>query len=56
MEEDAGRKASSALLQIIEFKMSDFKSYIDQRFTSVQWMIGIAFTVLGILMVILKLF
>ncbi|MBC6400307.1 MAG: hypothetical protein GDA51_01675 [Ekhidna sp.] len=70
LEEDAGREASSALLQIMELKMSDFKSYIDQKFTSIeerfssidqrfssiQWMIGISFTFLSILMVILKFF
>ena len=74
LEESAGKEASSALLQIIEIKMSDFKSYIEQkfdaiddkfeqrftaieqRFTSIQWMIGISFTALGILIVLLKLF
>ena len=84
LEESAGKEASSALLQIIELKMSDFKSYIeqkfdavdgkfdavnekfaaieqrftsiDQRFTSIQWMIGISFTALSILIVLLKLF
>ena len=77
LEEGAGKKASSALLQIIELKMSDFKSYIeqkfdavdgkfdavnekfaaiDQRFTSIQWMIGISFTAISILIVLLKLF
>ena len=68
LEEDAGKEASSALpsrphLQIIELKMSDFKSYIDQkftsidqRFTSLQWMIGITFTMLSLLIVLLKIF
>ena len=77
LEESAGKEASSALLQIIELKMSDFKSYIeqkfdavdgkfdavnekfaaiDQRFTSIQWMIGISFTAISILIVLLKLF
>ena len=32
LEESAGKEASSALLQIIEIKMSDFKSYIEQKF------------------------
>ena len=35
LEEGAGKEASSALLQIIELKMSDFKSYIEQKFASV---------------------
>ncbi|MBC6409662.1 MAG: hypothetical protein GDA42_04280 [Ekhidna sp.] len=88
LEESAGKEGSSALLQIIELKMSDFKPYIEQkfaavdekfaavdkkfeqkfaaieqrftsieqRFTSVQWMIGISFTCLSILIVLLKLF
>ncbi|MDE0471290.1 MAG: hypothetical protein OXH57_05065 [Ekhidna sp.] len=35
LEESAGKEASSALLQIIELKMSDFKSYIEQKFDAV---------------------
>ena len=35
LEESTGKEASSALLQIIELKMSDFKSYIEQKFASV---------------------
>ncbi len=66
LEKDAGKDASSALLQIMELKMSDFKSYIDQRFeqvdqrfeqadkhfTTIQWMIGLSVTFLAILMTI----
>jgi hypothetical protein len=77
LEKEAGKKASSALLSIMDFKMQDFKSYIDQRFqsidhrfeaidhrfedidkrfTSMQWMMGIGFSLLGIIMVLLKIF
>ena len=59
LEKDAGKDASSALLQIMELKMNDFKSYIDQRFeqvdkhfTTIQWMIGLSVTFLAILMTI----
>ncbi|MCP4457521.1 MAG: hypothetical protein GY816_05765 [Cytophagales bacterium] len=55
LESDAGADASSALLQIMELKMTDFKTYIDQRFTGIQWTIGIAFTVLSLLIVLMNL-
>ena len=55
LEQAAGKDSSSALLQIIEFKMTDFKTYIDQRFSSIQWTIGLGFTLLGILIVLMKL-
>ncbi len=68
LEKQAGKKSSDTLLQIIEFRMEDFKSYIDQRFTHIdqrfsnidqrfsilQWMMGIGFTVLALLITVLK--
>ncbi|MBV6640442.1 MAG: hypothetical protein KI791_06980 [Cyclobacteriaceae bacterium] len=61
LEKQAGKKSSDALLQIIEFRMEDFKSYIDQRFSNIdqrfsilQWMMGIGFTVLALLITLLK--
>lgn len=60
-EKQAGKKSSDALLQIIEFRMEDFKSYIDRRFSNIdqrfsilQWMMGIGFTVLALLITLLK--
>ncbi len=63
LKAEAGEKTADALIAIVELRMSDFKSYIDQRFTSIdqrftsiQWMIGVPFTMLGILMVLLRIF
>ncbi len=61
LEQQAGKESSVALLQILEFRMEDFKSYIDQRFSHIdqrfstlQWMMGIGFTVLALLITLLK--
>ncbi len=61
LEQQAGKESSDALLQILEFRMEDFKSYIDQRFSHIdqrfsilQWMMGIGFTVLALLITLLK--
>ncbi len=68
LEKQAGKESSDALLQILEFRMEDFKSYIDQRFSHIdqrfsnidqrfsilQWMMGIGFTILALLITLLK--
>lgn len=51
LEKDAGKHSADALLQIMEFKMEDFKTYLDHKFEiNVKWILGIGFTVITIMM------
>ena len=61
--EQKGEKTSDALIAIMEFritrfeeKMDQFKVDVDRRFSSLQWMMGIGFSALALMIAILKLF
>lgn len=62
LEKEAGEDSTSALLQIIDYKMNDFKSHIDAKFDSLQsqnklilWVVGLGMGLMSILITILKL-
>jgi len=68
LEVATGKDTSDALLQLLEFKMSDFKAHIDhkfdsfehklvsieKRFSAVQWLTGLGFTLIAFLIALSK--
>lgn len=63
LEKEAGAETSSALISIMELRatqfekdLNNFKESTEKQFSTIQWMIGLGFTILGVLMVLLKIF
>ena len=70
LEKDAGEDTASALIAIMEFRATQFEekldqfkvdvdrrfSSIDRRFNSIQWMMGIGFSAIALMIAMLKLF
>lgn len=62
LEKSAGEETSDALIAIMELRatkfeldLKDLKESVGQRFTTIQWMLTVGLSLLGILMVGLKL-
>lgn len=63
LEKEAGEKTSNALVSIMELRATqfekdliNFKESTEKRFSTIQWMIGLGFSILAVLMVLLKIF